>query len=128
MERKIIFSENAPKAIGPYSQAVKVSAGALYFLSGQVPLDPATGKLVEGDISAMTKRALENLKAVLSAEGLDFSNVVKTTIYLTDMSNFTKVNEVYSGYFKENPPARATVAVSALPLGAPVEIELIAAK
>lgn len=114
----------APAAIGPYSQAVR--AGDLVFLSGQVPLDPATGQLVEGDVAAQTRRAMDNLGAVLAAAGCSFGDVVRTTIYLTDLGNFTAVNEAYAAYFAPPYPARATVQVTALPRGAIVEIDMIA--
>jgi 2-iminobutanoate/2-iminopropanoate deaminase len=127
---KIVSSENAPKAIGPYSQAVAVAGTygpKLLFLSGQIPLDPRTGALVKGTIEEETRQVMENLAAVLLAGGGGFQHVVKTTIYLTDLADFTKVNEVYGTYFPANPPARATVQVAALPKGARVEIEAIAA-
>ncbi len=126
MARKTIHSDSAPKAIGPYSQAVQVDAGKMVFLSGQVPLDPATGNMVEGDIAAQTVRVMENLKAVLAAAGLDFSHVVRCGIFLTNLGDFTRVNEVYGRYFTGAPPARATVQVAALPKGAQVEIDAIA--
>ena len=119
-----IHSDHAPKAIGPYSQAIR--AGNLVFLSGQIPLDPATGKLVEGDVRAHTARVMDNLGAVLAASGLSFAHVVKTTIYLVDLNDYAAVNEVYGERFKENPPARSTVQISALPRGARVEIDLVA--
>jgi 2-iminobutanoate/2-iminopropanoate deaminase len=115
---------NAPKAVGPYSPAVKV--GNMYFLSGQVGLNPETGKLAGEDITAQTNQVLANLKAVLAGLGLNFHNVAKTTIFLTDMGNFQTVNGLYSGVFGEHKPARSTIQVSALPLGAIVEIEMIA--
>ncbi|MEK6543094.1 MAG: RidA family protein [Elusimicrobiota bacterium] len=122
--KKAILSPNAPKAIGPYSQAV--SAGGFVFLSGQVPVDPLTGNLVEGAVAVQAARVFENLKAVLASGGLDFSHVVKTTVYLCDMSDFAEVNEVYARYFNEPYPARATVAVAALPRGARIEVDAIA--
>jgi 2-iminobutanoate/2-iminopropanoate deaminase len=118
-------SDNAPKAIGPYSQAVRV--GDLLFLSGQVPLDPTTGQLIEGDISAQTRRVMDNLDAVLRSAGLSFADVARTTIFLADMNDFAKVNEVYGSYFTEPFPARATVQVARLPKDARVEIDAIAA-
>jgi 2-iminobutanoate/2-iminopropanoate deaminase len=121
---KIISTPQAPAAIGPYSQAV-VSNG-FAFLSGQIPLDPATGQLIEGDIAAQTERVLENLKAVLEGCGSSLAKVVKTTVYLTDMREFTKMNEVYARYFPENPPARATVEAARLPRDVRVEIDCIA--
>jgi len=123
--KKIISTDEAPGAIGPYSQAVR--RGSLLFCSGQIPLDPKSGEIVSGDIATQTRRVLDNIAAVLRAEGLTFDNVVKTTIFLTDLRDFQTVNEVYSSYFKEQPPARSTVQVSALPKGAKVEIEVIAA-
>jgi 2-iminobutanoate/2-iminopropanoate deaminase len=121
---KAVTSPSAPKAIGPYSQAI--AAGGLVFCSGQIPLDPATGKIVDGDIKAQTRRVLDNLAAVLSAAGTGLHAVVRTTIFLVDLGDFEAVNEVYGGYFKETPPARVTVQVSALPRGARVEIDAIA--
>jgi 2-iminobutanoate/2-iminopropanoate deaminase len=122
--KKIISTDRAPKAIGPYSQAV-ISNG-LAFLSGQIPLDPATGQVVEGDIGWQTTRVLENLKAVLEASGSSLDRVVKTTVFLKDMGEFAKMNEVYATYFTENPPARATVEAARLPKDVRVEIECIA--
>jgi 2-iminobutanoate/2-iminopropanoate deaminase len=122
---QIVHSDGAPKAIGPYSQAVKTPAG-MVFLSGQIPLDPATGQLVSGDIRAQTGRVMQNLGAVLGAAGLTFSHVVKTTVYLVDLADFASVNEVYGEHFAEAPPARATVQVAALPKGARVEIDAVA--
>jgi len=121
---KIISTEQAPKAIGPYSQAV-VSNG-FAFLSGQIPLDPATGQLVEGDVAAQTTRVLENLKAVLQACGSSLGWVVKTTVFLKDMGEFAQMNAVYSEYFLENPPARSTVEAARLPRDVRVEIDCIA--
>ncbi|MGQ0508295.1 MAG: RidA family protein [Myxococcaceae bacterium] len=126
MQRKAIHSTNAPKAIGPYSQAISVESGRMVFLSGQIPLNPATMEVVPGDISAQTEQVMQNLKAVLTAGGLEFSQVVRCTIFLTDMADFPKVNEVYGRYFPTNPPARATVQVSGLPRGVQVEIDAIA--
>lgn len=126
MARATIHSDKAPRAIGPYSQAVQVPSGKMTFLSGQIPLDPATGELVGGDIAQQTERVMENLKAVLSAAGLDLSQVVRCGIFLVDLADFAKVNEVYGRYFPSAPPARATVQVSALPKGARVEIDAIA--
>jgi 2-iminobutanoate/2-iminopropanoate deaminase len=123
----VVATPEAPKAIGPYSQAVTVFPGRLLFLSGQIPLDPKTGELVKGTIEEETRRVMENLKAVLQAGAASLAKVVKTTIYLTDLADFAKVNEVYGGYFPKNPPARATVQVAALPRGARVEIEAVAA-
>lgn len=126
--RQILQSPAAPKAIGPYSQAVQVPAGQLVFLSGQIPLDPNTGELVAGDIAAQTERVMENLKAVLAAGGLTFADVARCTIYVMDLGDFARVNEVYGRYFAQNPPARATVQVAGLPKGARVEIDAIAVK
>ena len=119
-----ISSPDAPKAIGPYSQAVR--AGQLLFVSGQVPLDPATGQLVDGDIAAQTRRVFDNLGAVLKAGGRSFADVVRTTVFLADMNDFAAVNEVYGTYFSEPYPARATVQVARLPKDARVEIDVIA--
>jgi 2-iminobutanoate/2-iminopropanoate deaminase len=123
--KKIISTNEAPAAIGPYSQAVR--SGRFLFCSGQIPLDPKSGQIVSGDIATQTRRVLDNIAAVLRAEGVTFDNVVKTTIFLTDLGDFQTVNEIYGSYFKQNPPARSTVQVSALPKGANVEIEIIAA-
>ena len=123
--KQVIATDRAPKAIGPYSQAV-VHNG-LAFLSGQIPLDPATGQMVEGDIAVQTERVLENLKAVLEACGSSLGQVLKTTVFLKDMGEFPKMNEVYARYFGENPPARATVEAARLPRDVRVEIEAIAA-
>ena len=112
------------KAIGPYSLAIQ--SGEFLFISGQIPLDAATGKLVEGDVSAQAKQCLENLKSILDAAGQSFADVVKTTIFLTSMGDFAAVNEVYKGYVGEPYPARSTIAVAGLPMGALVEIEMIA--
>jgi 2-iminobutanoate/2-iminopropanoate deaminase len=114
------------KAIGPYSLAIE--SGDSVFISGQIPLDAATGKLVEGDVSAQAKQSLENLKAILDAAGLTFGHAVKTTIFLTSMADFAAVNEVYKSYMSEPYPARSTIAVAALPMGAKVEIEMIASR
>jgi 2-iminobutanoate/2-iminopropanoate deaminase len=122
--REAVATDAAPKAIGPYSQAIR--AGSLLFLSGQVPLDPATGALVAGDIGAQTHRVMQNLKAVLEAAGSSLDAVVKTTIFLADLGDFKAVNEVYGGYFTAPAPARATVQVARLPLDARVEIEAVA--
>ncbi len=124
MTRKIVQTDEAPAPVGPYSQAVR--AGDWLFLSGQVPLDPATGELVGEDAAAQAARVLENIGAILRAAGMDYADVVKTTIFLTDLRDFAAVNEVYARYFSERPPARSTVQVSALPKGARVEIEAIA--
>jgi len=121
---KIISTPHAPAAIGPYSQAV-ISNG-FAFLSGQIPLDPVSGQIVEGDIAAQTHRVLENLKAVLEGSGSALSKVVKTTVYLKDMGEFARMNEVYAQYFPANPPARATVEAARLPRDVHVEIDCIA--
>ncbi|MCU0696430.1 MAG: RidA family protein [Myxococcaceae bacterium] len=126
MGREVIQTSGAPAAIGPYSQAVAVPAGRMVFCSGQIPLDPATGQLVEGDIQAQTERVMKNLEAVLQAAGASFADVVRCGIFLTDLGDFAKVNEVYARSFPSNPPARATVQVSALPRGARVEIDATA--
>ena len=119
-----IRTEEAPPAIGPYSQAVR--AGPMLFISGQIPLDPATGEVVDGDIATQTKRVMDNLEAILRAAGADFSQVVRTTIFLTDLRNFGQVNEVYGSYFGDPQPSRATLQVAALPKGVGVEIDAIA--
>jgi reactive intermediate/imine deaminase len=121
-----IKTDNAPAAIGPYSQAIV--AGEMIYLSGQIGLEPKSGKLVEGGIAAETKQVLENIKAVLLAAGSDLTRVVSTAVYLADMDDFAKMNEVYAGFFKEPYPARATVAVKSLPKNAKVEISVIAVK
>jgi 2-iminobutanoate/2-iminopropanoate deaminase len=123
--RKIVSTELAPKAIGPYSQAV-VSNGVAY-LSGQIPNDPATGQLVEGDITAQTERVLQNLKAVLEACGASLDSVLKVSVFLKDMADFPKMNEVYARYFTSNAPARSTVQAAKLPRDVSVEIDAIAA-
>jgi 2-iminobutanoate/2-iminopropanoate deaminase len=120
-----IATQKAPAAIGPYSQAIRASG--FVFLSGQIPLDPSTGQMVEGGIEEETERVLDNLGAVLGAAGLSFDHVVKTTIYLVDLAHFQAVNEMYAKRFLRTPPARATVQVAALPRGARVEIDAIAA-
>jgi len=125
MERDIVRSGKAPAAIGPYSQGVR--CGGFLFCSGQIPLDPPTGKMVEGGIAEQTERALRNLEAVLDAGGAALSSVVKTTVYLVDLGDFPAMNAVYARFFPGDPPARATVEVSKLPAGARVEIEAVAA-
>ncbi|HET9367690.1 MAG TPA: RidA family protein [Candidatus Udaeobacter sp.] len=122
--KKIISTSEAPGAIGPYSQAIR--SGNFLFCSGQIPLDPKTGQIVPGDIAAQTRRVLDNIAAILKAEGLTFDHVVKTTIFLTNLGDFQTVNEIYGSYFEQDPPARSTVEVSALPKGANVEIEVVA--
>lgn len=123
---KVIQTEKAPKAIGPYSQGIKLEKLGLVFTSGQIPLDPKTGEMVSGDIKQETKQVLENLKGVLEAAGSDLTTVIKTTVYLKDMNDFALMNEVYALYFKQNPPARSTVQVAELPKGAKVEIDAVA--
>ena len=124
MQKSIIHTEKAPAAVGPYSQATR--AGELVYTAGQIPLDPATGKMVEGGIEAQTRRALENLQAVLEAAGAGLNTVLKTTVFLQDIGEFAAMNGVYAEFFPENPPARSAVQVAALPLGARVEIEAVA--
>ncbi len=123
--KKVISTSDAPGAIGPYSQAVR--SGSFLFCSGQIPLDPKSGEIVPGDITAQTQRVLDNIAAILKADGLTFDDVVKTTIFLTNLGDFQIVNKIYGSYFKQDPPARSTVQVAALPKGANVEIEVIAA-
>jgi 2-iminobutanoate/2-iminopropanoate deaminase len=124
MALKVIEAAGAPKAVGPYSQGIV--AGDMVFLSGQIPIDPATGKLVEGDVAAQARRVLENIIAVLGAEGLGLRDVAKATVFLPDMGDFAAMNGVYAEYFGEWKPARSTIGVAALPLGARVEIEVVA--
>ncbi len=124
MEKKVTHSDKAPAAIGPYSQAIRW--GNMLFTSGQIPLHPVSGQVVEGGIRAQTKQALENLKQVLIAGGAGFENVVKTTCFLNDMNDFAQFNEVYAEYFRDSPPARSCVAVDRLPKDVLVEIEAIA--
>ena len=123
---EFVKTDKAPKAVGPYSQAVV--SGNFVFVSGQIPLDPETGKMVEGGIEEKTRRVLENVSAVLESVGLSLKNVVKVTVFITDLSNFEKVNKVYSKFFGDHKPARSFVEVSALPKGAEIEIEVIAEK
>ena len=124
--KTVISTAEAPTAVGPYSQAI--AAGPLLFCSGQIPLEPSTGVLIEGDISSQTERVLQNLGAVLRAHGLGMEHVVKTTVFMTDLGNFGEMNTVYAQYFPSDPPARSTIQVAALPKGANVEIEAIAVK
>jgi 2-iminobutanoate/2-iminopropanoate deaminase len=124
MKKRVIHTDKAPKAIGPYSQAIQ--AGNFLFLSGQLPLDPVTGELVKGDIRQQTQRVLANLKGILESQKLGMEDVVKVTIFLKDMGNFSQVNEVYATYFPSSPPARSTVEVARLPRDADIEIEVIA--
>ncbi|MEM2900753.1 MAG: RidA family protein [Thermoplasmata archaeon] len=120
----IISSKKAPGAIGPYSQAVRL--GDFIFTSGQIPIDPSTGNIVQGGIKEQTKRVLENIKGLLEDAGSSLSNVVKTTVFLKDMSEFAQMNEIYGEYFKDKPPARSTVEVARLPKDVKIEIEVIA--
>lgn len=124
MERRIISTDNAPKAIGPYSQAIR--SGEFIFCAGQIPLDPATGKIVEGDISVQTRRVLDNLSAVLDAAGGSLSRVIKTTVFLANLDDFKQMNETYAEFFPSMPPVRSTVQVARLPAGALIEIDAIA--
>ena len=124
--KKPISTQSAPKAIGPYSQAIEARGVRTLYLSGQIPLDPGTGELVTGPIEDQTARVLENLSAVLAAAGAGFEHVVKTTVFLVDMADFPKMNEIYARAFAQGPPARSTVQVAALPRGARVEIEVVA--
>ncbi|MCK9452295.1 MAG: RidA family protein [Bacteroidales bacterium] len=124
--KKVISTTNAPAAIGPYSQAIE--ANGMLFISGQVPIDPATGKVVEGDVTAQAEQVMKNLDAILTTAGYDFSHVVKSTCLLSDMANFAAMNAVYGSRFKENPPARVAYAVKTLPLNVMVEIDMIAVK
>jgi 2-iminobutanoate/2-iminopropanoate deaminase len=124
MKRKVISTDKAPAAVGPYSQAVRV--GDFVFAAGQVAIDPAAGKLIESNTAAQTRQALTNLSAVLEAAGSSLNRVVKTTVFLKDMSQFQAMNDVYAEFFPSDPPARSTIEVAALPLGALVEIEAIA--
>ncbi|MFT4302052.1 MAG: RidA family protein [Desulfovibrio sp.] len=125
MNKQVVSTDKAPAAVGPYSQAIKT--GNLMFLSGQVPIDPATGKLVEGDAATQAAQSCKNVLAILESQGLTAENLVKVTVFITDISKFGSVNEVYKQYFTAPCPARSCVEVSALPLGAKVEIEAIAA-
>jgi len=124
MSKKIIQTDHAPAAVGPYSQAVRI--GQFVYTAGQIPLDPATGALVDGDITDQSERALRNLQAVLAAAGGSLNDVVKTTVFLQDIAEFGAMNAVYAQFFSENPPARSAVQVAAIPLGARVEIEAVA--
>jgi 2-iminobutanoate/2-iminopropanoate deaminase len=124
MMKTVIHTEKAPKAVGPYSQAIR--ANQFIFTAGQLGVNPETGKLVEGGIQEQTRQVMENLKMVLAAAGTDFSNVVKTTVFLSDINDFSKFNEVYAEYFPADKPARSTFQVAALPLGGMLEIEMVA--
>jgi 2-iminobutanoate/2-iminopropanoate deaminase len=126
--KEVILTQNAPAAIGPYSQAIRVSASQMLFTSGQLGVDPQSGAFVSDDVAEQTKQALHNLAAILEASGFTKSHVVKTTIFLKDMNTFATVNEVYGAYFNENPPARSTVEVARLPKDAKVEIEAVAVR
>lgn len=127
--KRIIQTPNAPGAIGPYSQGVQISSPKeLFYFSGQIAIDPKTNQFQNADIKEQTKLVLENIRGLLNAVSADFSNIVKTTIFLKSMNDFAAVNEIYGSYFKENPPARSTVAVAGLPKDALVEIEVIVAK
>jgi len=127
MKKKIIATDKAPKAIGAYSQAVTVDTGRFLFISGQLGLDPDSMELVSGGVASEADRAMKNMAAILEAAGGDFSHIIKATIYLADINDFAAVNEVYASCFEKDPPARAAFAVAALPKGARVEIEAIAA-
>src|ERR1019366_3579398 len=122
--REVVLTKDAPQPIGPYSQAIK--AGGFVFASGQIALDPATGKLIEGDIKAQTERVLKNLSAVLAAAGSSMDRVVRTTVFLKNISDFPAMNEVYGQFFKNEPPSRSTVQVAALPKDALIEIDVVA--
>ncbi|MBV2168003.1 MAG: RidA family protein [Bdellovibrio sp.] len=122
--KKVIHTDNAPKAVGPYSQAVQM--GDFLFCSGQISIDPKTNEVFTGDIKTQTEMVMKNIDAVLAAAGLNYSHIIKTTIFLTSMNDFATVNEIYAKAFKEAPPARSTVAVAGLPKGVNVEIEVIA--
>jgi 2-iminobutanoate/2-iminopropanoate deaminase len=124
--KEIISAAGAPPAIGPYAQGVAAGPGTMLFISGQLPADPETGILVQDGIGAMTRRCLENIKAILEASGASLAHVVKTTVFLTSMADFAEMNQVYGEYFPNEPPARSTIAVAALPKGSPIEIEAVA--
>lgn len=126
LNREIIATPNAPAAIGPYSQAVQ--AGDLVYTAGQIPLVPATGKLIDGGIEAQTGQVMQNLAHILEAAGSDLAHIVKTTIFVTNLADFAAINKVYASFFAGDPPARSTVQVTALPLGANIEIEVVAIK
>ncbi len=123
MERRVIATPKAPAAIGPYSQAIL--AGKMLFISGQLPIDPATGKMIEGDIAAKTRQILSNVSAIAREAGTDLGRVVKTTVFLTDLGDFQEMNGAYAEFFPESPPARSTIQVAALPLSSNIEIEFI---
>jgi 2-iminobutanoate/2-iminopropanoate deaminase len=126
MGKTVVRTENAPESIGPYSQAIIAEKGKLIFTAGQIPMDPNTGSLVNGDIEAQTVRVLKNLSAVLEAAGSGLDSVIKTTVFLKDMNDFPKMNRVYETFFEENPPARSAVEVARLPRDVKVEIECVA--
>lgn len=126
MNKEVISTEGAPAAVGPYSQAI--ASGDLVYTAGQIPMDPGTGKLAEGDVQVQAHRALKNLQAVLEAAGSSLDHVVKTTVFLQDIGDYAAVNEVYATYFGDSPPARSAVQVAALPLGARLEIEAVAVR
>ncbi len=126
MQKKIIHTDQAPKALGPYSQAVQY--GDMLFASGSLGIDPATGKLVDGDVSAQTRQAMKNLQAILEAAQMSMANALKATIYMVDLADYPAVNEVYASFFEQDPPARVAVQVSKLPANGMVEIDLIAGK
>mgnify|MGYP006287648837 CR=1 FL=1 len=123
--RQAISTDSAPQAVGPYSQAIR--SGGLIFTAGQIPMDPATGEMVQGDIEAQTRRVLDNLMAVLVAAGSGAANVLKVTVFMTDLGEFARMNAVYAEYFPDPPPARSAVQVGALPKGAAIEMEAVAA-
>ena len=123
---KAISTTNAPKAIGPYSQAIQV--GNFIFTSGQIPIDPSTGTIVDGGIKAQARQSLQNIKAIMEESGIEMKNIIKTTVFLSDMNDFSEMNEVYAEFFTEPYPARSAVAVKTLPKGALVEIEAVAEK
>ena len=124
MDKKIIATSKAPAAIGPYSQAIRI--GDFLYTSGQISLDPETMEMITGDIEVETEKVLKNLEAILKADGLDLNNIIKTTVYLTDLSEFARMNQVYEKFFADTKPARACVQVAALPKGAKVEIDAVA--
>lgn len=124
MPRTVVTTANAPQAIGPYSQAIR--SERFVFASGQIPLDPATGELVEGDIAVQTRRVLQNIRAILEAAGSSLTRVVKATVFMTDLADFASMNAIYAEFFPSEPPARSTIQVAALPKGARIEIEVIA--
>ncbi|MGZ3775854.1 MAG: RidA family protein [Bdellovibrio sp.] len=122
--KKVIQTDSAPKAVGPYSQAIQM--GDFLYCSGQISIDPKTNEVFTGDIKTQTEMVMKNIESVLGASGMDFNNIIKTTIFITNMNDFLTVNEIYAKFFKETPPARSTVAVAGLPKGVSVEIEVIA--